>query len=144
MAVEGPLAFEDKSGLIRAEEVVTRSFSEAPTGCSLKMVSQGRHFVWTPSKAREKFVVGRSEASNLVIKNDIASRIHGYFTIIDKGCIYIDQSSNGSFIRMGGKLTKLHKEGTVLHGPGTIFIGSDPGGKTVDESLIIEFDVSMT
>ena len=144
MAVEGTPVSEDRSGLIRAEDVVTRSFSEAPSGCTVKMVSQGRHFVWTPGKAREKFVIGRSEASNLVIKSDVASRIHGYFTIIDKGCLYIDQSSNGSFVRMAGKLIKLQKEGTVLHGTGTIFIGSDPSGKNVDETLIVEFEVFST
>ena len=133
---------DSKAGVIRVEDVVTASFPPVPSAWSVRMVSPAGSVTWSPQSSREKFVIGRSETCNLVVRHDVVSRIHGYITVIDKGCIYIDQSHNGSYVLVRGALSKLRKSGIVLDGTGMIFLGVDPDSGQVDEALVVEFDVS--
>ncbi len=132
---------EGTTELIFAKDVITRSFSNTPAKCNVKIVTLDNSLVWSPKRSQERLVIGRSDTCNIIIKNDIASRIHGYFTIIDRGCVYFDQSSNGSYMLMKGMLTKLFKSGTMIDGSGTIFIGVNPNDGTPDRSLVVEFDI---
>ncbi len=131
-----------KAVIVRAEDVVTESYPKTVTTCSVSFTAHGDTVDWVPKNIREKFIIGRSDTCNIVIKNEVVSRIHGYVSIINQGCVYIDQSNNGSFVNVNGEVTELHKKGIILSGSGTIFIGADPTSGIVSDDLAIKYKVS--
>ncbi|MEI8396224.1 MAG: FHA domain-containing protein [Rhodospirillaceae bacterium] len=128
--------------VIRVEDMHTGAFPATLWKGSVKLISYRGSLTWAPDNTRSKLVIGRANTSNLVIESDLISRIHGYITVIDKGCVYIDQSRNGTFVLTNGVLTKLNKSGMVLEGVGTLILGSDPTETQINRILKIEFEIS--
>ena len=133
----------DHPDIIWPEDVVTASFPKRLQKITIKLVNGRQRLTWSPTNTRDKLVIGRSTASNIIINNDLVSRIHAYITILERGCIYFDQSRNGSFVIVRGVLSKLNKSGIPIEGTGTIYIGSSPLAGAVDPSLIIEYTISI-
>lgn len=73
---------------------------------------------------RPSVVIGRDEQADIVIEDRRASRIHAKIERRRDKFVFIDQSSNGSYITIRGeKEIQLRREELVLHGNGSISLG---------------------
>ena len=78
---------------------------------------------------------GRDEDNTFVIADPMASRKHAKIDLRTGKFVIVDQSSNGTFVTLGGAEMRLHREETVLHGAGVIAFGhsaSQAGEETVE------------
>lgn len=97
---------------------------------AVRLVHRGREFL--VNAERPSVVIGRDEHADIVIENRRASRIHAKIERRRDKFVFIDQSSNGSYVTIGEeKELQLRREELVLHGSGTISLGhpyaKDPG-----------------
>ena len=83
--------------------------------------------------------IGRDPASELVIADRKVSRAHGRIERRNDGFFYVDQSSNGSQIRLAGREeVRLRHQEIELSGSGRIFFGgpgNDPQTEFADFEL---------
>ena len=76
------------------------------------------------AKNSPPFVMGRRSANDLVIEAPLVSRVHAYCVYRRGKFILIDQSTNGSFVKMGeGREIYLRREEIPLVGRGLIGLG---------------------
>lgn len=69
-------------------------------------------------------VLGRGESCDLVVHNELASRLHCRIELRFGKFVITDQSTNGTFIlARGGGLIHITREETMLHGHGAISLG---------------------
>lgn len=102
---------------------------------AVRLVHQGQEFLINAE--RPSVVIGRDEQADIVIEDRRASRIHARIERRRDKFVFIDQSSNGSYVTIkGGKEIQLRREELVLHGNGSISLGH-PYAK--DPSEIVEF-----
>ena len=114
-----------QTGIVRKAAPITASVSIIPHRYTIALSWINGNGTWRPSSQDEKLLVGRSDFCNITINNSFISRMHGYFTIVDHGCAYFDQSHNGSIIAIKGHSTILHNNAMLLTGNGKIFLGYD-------------------
>jgi len=102
---------------------------------SLHLIYRGKSVsVQSNSKA---FVIGRSVTSDLVIEAGLVSRTHAYCVYRREKFIFIDQSTNGTFVKTAeGREVYLRREEIPLIGRGTISLGES---NRVDNGQIVQF-----
>ena len=89
------------------------------------------------SSGTKKFIIGRAQDSDLIIKSDLASRHHAQIAFRNGKFVIIDQSTNGTFVKgQGGKEVYVHAEQVPLTGSGFISLGKSV---TVDNENLIYF-----
>jgi hypothetical protein len=133
----------DGTAVFPVDHIRTISFTLPTRRYRVHLTSPAGTLSWSPARPRDNLILGRSDFCSLTIKRDIVSRIHGYVAVIDRGCVYIDQSSNGSWVLVENRLTHLIKAGVALMGRGTLVLGVDPAVETPDPALVVEFDVAV-
>ncbi|MDP2693663.1 MAG: adenylate/guanylate cyclase domain-containing protein [Gallionella sp.] len=102
---------------------------------AVRLVHQGREFMINAE--RPSAVIGRGEQADIVIQDRLASRIHARIERRRDKFVFVDQSSNGSYITIKGETEiQLRREEFALHGSGSISLGH-PYAK--DPSEVIEF-----
>ncbi len=73
---------------------------------------------------RRSVVLGREESCDLIVQNDLASRLHCRIELRFGKFVIADQSTNGTFIRTNGSgVAHLSREEVVLLGNGSISLG---------------------
>jgi pSer/pThr/pTyr-binding forkhead associated (FHA) protein len=88
---------------------------------------------------RRSVILGREESCDLIVQNDLASRMHCRIELRFGKFVIADQSTNGTFIRTGGDaVAHLSREEVVLHGNGSISLGQTFAEHPTD---IVEFSV---
>jgi adenylate cyclase len=88
---------------------------------------------------RRSVVLGREESCDLIVENDLASRMHCRIELRFGKFVIADQSTNGTFIRTNGSgVAHLTREEVVLLGSGTISLGQTFAEHPTD---IVEFSV---
>lgn len=97
---------------------------------AVRLVHLGREFL--VNAERPSVILGRDEQADIVNQNRKASRIHAKIERRRDKFVFIDQSSNGSYVTIKGeKEIRLRREEFVLHGNGSISLGhsyaEDPG-----------------
>jgi adenylate cyclase len=76
------------------------------------------------NKEHRSVVLGREETCDLIVHNDLASRLHIRIELRFGKFIIADQSTNGTYIRSNdGSLIHITREENVLHGNGAISLG---------------------
>jgi hypothetical protein len=91
-------------------------------------------------EANKKLLMGRDDACQLIFKSDFASRQHANIEYKSSNFILSDHSSNGTFIRdSDGRVIRLNREDTVLHGKGSISLGQPYSDNPSD---LIEFSIA--
>ncbi len=101
----------------------------------VRLVHQGREFFINTE--RPSVVIGRDEQADIVIEDRRASRIHARIERRRDKFVFIDQSSNGSYVTIKGeKEIQLRREEFVLHGNGRISLGHS---YDKDPSEVVEF-----
>ncbi len=102
---------------------------------AVRLVHQGREFLINAE--RPSVIIGRDEQADIVIEDRRASRIHAKIERRRDKFVFIDQSSNGSYVTIRGENEiQLRREEFVLHGRGSISLGH-PYAK--DPSEVVEF-----
>lgn len=98
----------------------------------LRYQDQECHFVLGASLG-----IGRAETCELVVQSPLASRLHARIESRRGKFVFIDQSTNGSYVRSeDGNVVYLRREELPLWGKGEISLGEDFGE---DGSHIISF-----
>ncbi len=101
------------------------------TGPSIRVTHQGREVTFTGT-----VYFGREAAGNhIVITDPMTSRRHSKIELRAGKFVLVDQSSNGTFVMLGGHAEmRLKREEVILYGSGTIAFGhstQDAGAETV-------------
>lgn len=82
--------------------------------------------------------VGRSKISDVVLASSQVSRTHARIGWRDGNVVLIDQSANGTFVRIAGQETHVRRQEMLLFGSGEICCGARCGKPDAE---IIEFRV---
>ncbi len=83
-------------------------------------------------------VIGRGEECDIQILAPMASRLHAEIQFSDGNFRIVDQSTNGTWLEMGGNSLRLHRDKTILLGKGKIALGS---ADFSDANTIINFEI---
>lgn len=71
--------------------------------------------------------IGRAETCELVVESPLASRHHARIESRRGKFVFVDQSTNGSYVRSeDGKISYLRREELPLWGSGSISLGEEP------------------
>jgi hypothetical protein len=90
----------------------------------VEMVLRYRDHSIKVNKEHRSVVLGREDTCDLIVQNDLASRLHIRIELRFGKFIIVDQSTNGTYIRSeDGSLVHITREETVLHGSGSISLG---------------------
>jgi adenylate cyclase len=84
---------------------------------------------------RSSLIVGRDVTCDIVIQDSKASRRHARIETRHDRFVLIDQSANGTYVRIGAEEFPLLREELVLHGQGQISFGrrsADPDPNLVE------------
>jgi class 3 adenylate cyclase len=111
--------------------MVGRTHPSVQTSSALQLAHHGCSMAVTAS--RPKIVIGRDEQADFVVEDKRASRLHASIELRRDKFVFIDQSSNGSYITFNGENElQLRREEIVLRGSGIICLGhplsKDPEG----------------
>lgn len=75
---------------------------------------------------KDSFMMGRGKENDLVVKHRKVSREHAYIEFGRETFVLVDQSTNGTFLRIGSdEKIFLHREQVHLRKKGTISLGQD-------------------
>jgi predicted component of type VI protein secretion system len=86
--------------------------------------------------------LGREGACDLIVQNDLASRLHIRIELRSGKFVIADQSTNGTYIRSSdGNVVHITREETVLYGNGSISLGQS-FAEYPDE--LVEFSITST
>jgi hypothetical protein len=125
---------KDVSQVTRISSALDLQLPEAAFNMSLDI--NGRQIKMTEKSPNK--VVGRGEECDIQILAPMASRLHAEIQFSDGNFKVEDQSTNGTWIEMGGNVVRLHRDKTVLLGTGRISLGS---ADFSDTSVIIKFEI---
>lgn len=104
----------------------------AGSGPSIKLSYRGREILM-----KDTVWFGRGPDNTVVIADRMASRRHAKIELRSGKFVLVDQSSNGTYVTLGGSEMRLRREETFLHGYGVITFGhgvSDAGTEVVEFS----------
>ena len=80
------------------------------------------------SQQHPTVTIGRGEQNELVVPNDIVSRLHARIEYRNGRFSFTDQSTNGSYVINGAGLAhQVRRDSVVLTGSGAISLGQEPG-----------------
>ena len=81
----------------------------------------------TLSDERPAMHLGRAEGNDFMVPGSLVSRVHARIEAGKGGFQFIDQSTNGSFVRPDGQAVVFVRRDTMtLHGAGAIGLGREP------------------
>lgn len=116
----------------------TQKFRKPTLARNELMLRYDTHVV-TLGEQRRSVVLGRSEACDVVIMDNLASRQHARIEFNFGKFLLTDHSANGTFVRFSdGQIIELNHQQIVLHGAGAISVGRnfDEAGGDVIEYLV--------
>ena len=102
----------------------------------------GAQALWLTHRGERKAVAsgatfGRDAENTFVITDPMASRRHAKIERRSDHFVLVDQSSNGTYVTIGGSEVRLRREEVVLHSSGRIAFGHSPGDPNAET---VEFD----
>ena len=103
---------------------------------SMELDINGRKIKMTENSPNK--VIGRGEECDIQILAPMASRLHAEIQFSDGNFKIVDQSTNGTWLEIGGNSLRLHRDKTVLLGKGQISLGS---ADFSDPSIVIKFEI---
>jgi len=107
---------------LAATAMVTQKMEIPTTTCRLELTYQGQTIALDENRPRA--TMGRQKKNDLVVDNDRVSRSHARIEYNQGKFTLIDQSSNGTIMKIKGqKSVLLKREGAQLKGSGLIGLG---------------------
>jgi hypothetical protein len=92
------------------------------------------------NKNYKSVIFGRADSCDVVVQNSFASRQHVRFELRFGKFVIVDQSTNGTYIRLeNGNVIRITREEMILQGNGFISLGLD---NFDDTSKLIEFSIT--
>jgi adenylate cyclase len=92
------------------------------------------------NKECRSVVLGRDDTCDLVVHNELASRLHIRIELRFGRFIIVDQSTNGTYVRFSdGNVAHITRDEIYLQGNGSISLGQSFAENPAD---IVEFDIS--
>jgi class 3 adenylate cyclase len=89
------------------------------TLAQLRLIHGGREII-----VADSVTMGRQASNGIALRDPMASRVHVVIERRKDKFVLIDQSSNGTFVRMkGGEEFRLRREEMILYGSGSITFG---------------------
>lgn len=105
-----------------------------------EMLLQYRDQVFRINNQHRSAVLGRDETCDLVVRSDLASRLHINIELRFGKFIIADQSTNGTYIRFSdGSVVHITREEISLQGNGSISLGQSFAEHPFD---VVEFSIS--
>ena len=112
-----------------------RTHSNLPTQSVVRLIHRGQEFVINTD--RPSITLGRDNQADIVIEDPLASRMHAIIERRRDKFMFIDQSSNGSYVTIKGEdEIQLRREELVLRGSGSISLGHS---YKKDPAEVVEF-----
>lgn len=94
------------------------------------------------NKECRSVVLGRDDTCDLVVQNELASRLHIHIELRFGRFIIVDQSTNGTYVRFSdGNVAHITREEIYLQGNGSISLGQSFAENPAD---VVEFSISST
>ena len=91
------------------------------------------------NKECRSVVLGRDDSCDLVVRNELASRLHIHVEFRSGKFVVIDQSTNGTYVRFSdGNVAHITREEIYLQGNGFISLGQSFAENPID---IVEFSI---
>lgn len=92
------------------------------------------------NKECRSVILGRDDTCDLVVRNELASRLHIHVEFRSGKFVIVDQSTNGTYVRFSdGNIAHITREEIYLQGDGSISLGQSFAENPGD---IVEFSVS--
>jgi len=118
-----------------AHLVANRTYVPATAQATLRLTCAGRVLVLDAGRAEA--TLGRDERADLTVAIPTASRLHARIERRRDRFVYIDQSTNGSYVTIAGEAEiRLLREELVLRGSGSISLGQV---RSKDPAHAVEF-----
>ncbi len=118
-----------------ATMVASRTISSAVAKATLRLRYKGRELVLDGS--RSAATLGRDAHADLVVETKTASRLHARIERRRDRFVFIDQSTNGSYVTIRGEAEiRVLREELLLHGSGSVSFGQ-PHKR--DPDSVVEF-----
>ncbi len=125
---------KDESQVTRISTALDLKLPESDYCMELEI--NGRKIKMTENSPNK--VIGRGEECDIQILAPMASRLHAEIQFSDGNFKIVDQSTNGTWLEIGGNSLRLHRDKTVLLGKGQISLGS---ADFSDPSIVIKFEI---
>ena len=125
---------KDDSQVTRVSSALDLKLPEAAFKMTLDI--NGRKIVMTEKSPNK--IIGRGEECDLQVLAPMASRIHAEIQFSDGNFRLEDQSTNGTWLKIGDNSLRLHRDKTVLLGSGEISLGN---ADFSDNLMIIKFQI---
>ena len=110
--------------------------SRPKEGPSMKLVYRGREIV-----VKETVYLGRDDSNTVFIMDPMASRRHAKIELRGGKFVLVDQSSNGTFVTLGGNTEmRLKREEVILYGSGVITFGHSAAADAAEK---VEFNCNI-
>lgn len=104
-----------------------RPWANTPRGSGGQLMLSAAGRFLELGDSRPALTVGRAEQNDLVIKNDVVSRLHARLEYRNGRFVLTDQSANGTFVVPdGGQSAYVHRDSLVLVGAGLLGLGESP------------------
>jgi class 3 adenylate cyclase len=134
------LVIWDKDDLMSTRIMVSPFHKSSNTADELILQYRGQPY--KINKECRSLMMGREDVCDIVVSNTMASRQHVRIEWRNGKFVITDQSTNGTFIRLSdGKEVQITREEMILHGKGSISLGSSYAENPVD---IVEFSIDPT
>lgn len=92
------------------------------------------------NKERRSMILGRDETCDLVVRNELASRLHIHIEFRSGKFVIVDQSTNGTYVRFSdGNVAHITRDEIYLQGNGSISLGQSFAENPSDT---VEFSIS--
>jgi adenylate cyclase len=92
------------------------------------------------NKECRSVILGRDETCDLIVRNELASRLHIHVEFRSGKFVIVDQSTNGTYVRFSdGNVAHITREEIYLQGDGFISLGQSFAENPAD---IVEFSIS--
>jgi adenylate cyclase len=92
------------------------------------------------NKECRSVVLGRDETCDLVVHNELASRLHIHVELRFGRFIIVDQSTNGTYVRFSdGNVAHITRDEIYLQGKGSISLGQSFAENPAD---VVDFEIS--
>jgi hypothetical protein len=137
---QGPGESDFAAALFSPTEVRTIECVTPPENTKLFLSRKHDRFEFSLLE-KTKITVGRSETCDIIIKNDVVSRMHGYFIHTVRGFVYIDTSVNGSYVCSPERTVCIKAKGIVLPKEGGIYFGKNPTKCVAGDDLALMFAI---
>jgi len=125
---------KDESQVTRVSSALDLKMPES--AFNLTLTINGRTIKMTEKSPNK--IIGRGDECDIQILAPMASRVHAELQFSDGNFRIEDQSTNGTWLEMGGNSLRLHRDTTILLGKGRIALGS---ADFSDVSTIIEYQI---